>query len=304
MPQRTQITGSWVAIPTPLRADGSVHLDGFAPLIERQVAHGTSTLLVTGSAGEVSLLSPHERRDIIEGVAHRTHGVIRTFFGTTCATTQDTIALTRHAEACGADGVVLTVPAYSLPTQSAILDYLLDVARSTTLDFAVYNNPARVGKTMTPETLATLNDEAPNFVADKEATADVSQIARVVELTDGTLPVLACDNPSYGLFTSSILLGQGMANITGNTHPAEMAYLSGPLTADCDLAEWKRRFIRLLPLMRASYWLPNPVVIKASLTLLGYDVGGVRRPLQGLAGRRLTELSELLATYPEIPRAS
>lgn len=291
------IAGSWVAIPTPMNPDGSVYYEGFRPLIDLHAQAGTAALLIGGSAGEVALLNLDERREIIRRTAGYARGKIRAFYGTTCATTADTLDLTRYAEDQAADGVVLTVPAYSLPTQSAILDFLMTVARSTGISVATYNNPARVGRNIDPETIGALHREAGNFVADKEATHDTSQIIKVLDLTQHRLPVLACDNPGYSLFATAVSMGNGMANITGNLDPARMASLSRPLDGQTDLAKWREEFFDLLPLMKACYWLPNPVVIKAGLEMMGFPVGAPRGPLQELTGQRRRDLEALLRRH-------
>lgn len=296
----TEIRGSWVAMPTPMHADGSINLQGFLPLIDRQAESGTAALLVGGSAGEVAMLSLEERREIMSFTAKYCLDSIPVYFGTTCSTTEATIDLTRFAQDCGANGAVLTVPSYSLPTQTDILTFLLEVAASVDMGIAIYNNPARVGRNIRPETVAALYREARNFVADKEATADVSQLVSVLELTSGKLPVLACDNPGYSLFSTALTMGSGMANITGNLHPAEMSYLAQPFTQGTDFDEWNRRFLDLLPLMKAAYWLPNPVVIKAALEILGFAVGPPRRPLQPLNGERVSTLKTLLRQQPAL----
>lgn len=297
MTRTTSISGSWVALPTPMHDDGSIHYDEFGRLVDFHAANGTSAILITGSAGEVSMLDVEERKEIIRRTAAYARDKLPAFYGTTCPTTAATVDLTRHAEECGAAGVVLTVPAYSLPPQTAILDFLLTVAQATELAVAIYNNPMRVYRNIDPETIATFHREAPNFVADKEATKDASQISRVLELTERKLSVLACDNPGYGLVPTVVAMADGLANITGNLHPAEVAYLAASEHLVADLDQWRRRYLALLPLMRACYGMPNPVAVKAGLQLLGFDVGPPRLPLQGLQGRLLDELKQLVDDY-------
>lgn len=297
MSRPTSISGSWVAVPTPMHEDGSVHYDELLRLVDFQAAHGTSAVLLTGSAGEVAMLDPQERREIIRRTAGYAADRILAFYGTTCATTAATVDLTRYAEDNGAAGVVLTVPAYSLPPQSAILDFLATVATSTELAVAVYNNPMRVHRNIEPETMAELHRVAPNFVADKEAVADAGQISRVLELTGHELSVLACDNPGYGLMPTAVALADGMANITGNVHPAEMAYLSDTAHLTADVDDWRRRYLALLPLMRACYSMPNPVAVKAALELLGFAMGPPRLPLRPLHGALLDEMRRLIEQH-------
>lgn len=291
------MSGSWVAVPTPMHGDGSVNYDGFAPLIDFHAENGTDAILLEGSAGEVAMLDPQERRAIIDRTAAYARDKLPVFYGVSCTTTKATLELTGYAEDQGAAGVILTVPMYSMPTQTAILDFLVTVATATTLPVGIYNNPTRVHRNIDPATVAALHREAPNFVVDKEAAPSAAQLVDVLEQTRHEISVMACDNPDYGLFATAVTMGDGMANITGNLHPREMAYLSRRDNAAADLEDWSRRFVDLLPLMRACYSLPNPVAVKAGLDLLGFDVGPTRLPLQPMHGAKRAALSELLAGY-------
>jgi 4-hydroxy-tetrahydrodipicolinate synthase len=280
-----------------MKSDYSIDYDGFRRLIDFQAENGTNALLITGSCGEVALLSPDERREIMRTLAPYAADKIPTFFGTAANTTRETIELTQFAEEHGAAGVVLTVPGYSLPPQDAVREHLIAVAKSVSIPFGLYNNPSRVGVTVTPETIAAVRSEAPNFTIDKEAVKDPQQISRVLELTGGEVSVLVCDNPGYGLIPTAVTLASGVANLTGNMDPQEMAYVSTPLAAGDDIDEWRSRYMALLPLMRAGYWLTNPVTVKCMLNLMGLPAGPTREPLQPVRGKLLGQLEEIVAHY-------
>ncbi len=288
--------GSWVAIPTPFNADESINYGMFERLIALHAENGSCAVLVMGSCGEATLLSGEERREVIDRVTAFARGKIPVFFGTTCPSTRDTIALTRYAEDAGADGVVLVVPPYVTPPQEAVFEHFAMVATSVSLPVALYNNPTRVHVNIEPATIARLNREAPNLFIDKEAMGDVSQITEVLAQTDGRVRVLCCDYPKYGLIAPVLALGgSGTANVTGNLAPAEMAAISEPWGSGVDLEAWRRNYFRLLPLMKAMYWFTNPIVIKAGLNLMGFPVGSVRRPLTDLRGGKVQELEALVA---------
>lgn len=291
------MSGSWVAVPTPMHADGSVNYEGFASLIDFHAENDSDAILLEGSAGEVAMLDPQERREIIARTAAYARDKLPTFYGVSCTTTRATLELTRYAEDQGAAGVILTVPMYSMPTQTAILDFLVTVATSTALPVGIYNNPTRVYRNIDPATVAALHREAPNFVVDKEAAPSAAQLVDVLEQTRHEISVMACDNPGYGLFATAVTMGDGMANITGNLHPREMAYLARGANMAVNREDWNQRFLELLPLMRACYSLPNPVAVKAGLAMLGFDVGPTRLPLQPMRGAKLDVLSGLVSRY-------
>src|SRR5919202_6174356 len=157
-------SGSWVAIATPMKEDESVNYDVFEQIVTFHAENGTSALLVMGSTGEPTVLEIEERREIIDRVTRMARGKIPVFFGTTCGSTKATIALTRYAEDCGADGAVLVVPPYVTPPQDAVYEHFLRVAQSVKLPVAIYNNPTRVRVNVDPQPTARLHREAPHLL--------------------------------------------------------------------------------------------------------------------------------------------
>lgn len=287
--------GSWVALVTPFTDSDTIDGVGLRTLIDRQVTHGSSGLLVMGSAGEATLLSATERRQAIDVSVEAARGRIPVFVGTTCASTRETVELSRDAARAGADGLLLLVPPYVNPSQEAIANHVRAVASATSLPFALYNNPSRVGVNIDPSTIIRLAEEIPTFVADKEAMGRAAQIEEVLEGTGGRLHVLCCDFPGYGLLFSTLAAGgHGTANIAGNVIPQEMASLSQRWRTFEDVERTRRLYFTFLPLLRALYWLSNPIVVKAALRLLGLPAGRVRMPLEDLRGERLSELDTLL----------
>lgn len=118
-------TGSCVAIPTPFNESGFIDWKGFEILIDHHVAHGTSSLLVMGSIGEVTLLSEIERREIVRRVSKYAKGKLPVFFGSTFPTTEETIKFSQYAETEGADGLVFNAPPYLLLPQESLAEYLI-----------------------------------------------------------------------------------------------------------------------------------------------------------------------------------
>ena len=144
-------TGSWVAIPTPFNNTGSIDFGGFETLIDFHVAHGTSMLLVMGSAGEVSLLTYEERKAIVTKVSTYAKGKLPVFFGASLPTTAQTIEFATFAESEGADGLVFTAPPYLLLTQTALYQFLREAMGAVSIPVGIYNNPTRVVVNINPE---------------------------------------------------------------------------------------------------------------------------------------------------------
>jgi 4-hydroxy-tetrahydrodipicolinate synthase len=280
------LTGSFVALITPFKEDGSPDIDGFGRLIEFQAAHGTSALLIMGSTGEVSLLSREERHRIItETVTFKKHG-LPLFYGCTANNTQETIAMVQYAARAGADGAVVTVPSYIYAPVDAALQYFLEVADASPIPIGIYNNPIRVGTDLPPEAILRLADH-PNIVIDKEAMARPGQIAQILA-AGKEMSLMCCDSPNLGLVPAVMSLGgHGTANMTGNIAPAEMATISKPWISFEDAVNFREAYLRILPLIQFTYSRVNPVPVKSLARVLGLPAGRLRRPYLNMTGSAL-----------------
>lgn len=286
-------TGSWVAMPTPFGSDGKVDFGAFRVLIERQIQYGTSELFVLGSAGETTLLAIEEKREIVRNVVKMTKGKIPVFFSCAALTTDDSIAMARFCEAEGADGVIFMVPPYVLIPQESALAHLGACMGATKLPCGIYNNPARLGVNVEPETIATLSERHPHFVVDKEAVPGVDQLVEVRRLCGDRVSILCCDAPGYSIVIPTLALGgTGTANIGGNIIPEEVARFSRPWTDLEIVRECREEYFRWYPLLQLLYDVSNPIVIKAALNLLGLPGGHLRRPYQDYAQPRLGMLEK------------
>src|SRR5438270_8150884 len=139
-----KLTGSFVALITPFNKDGSVDFAAFRTLLKFQEDHGTSAVLIMGSTGETSMLSPEEKKAIIVETAKMKTARMPIFFGCTGNSTEATIANVRFARDNGADGAILAAPAYICGAEADIEQFFLDVADATDLPLGIYNNPPRV----------------------------------------------------------------------------------------------------------------------------------------------------------------
>ncbi len=290
--------GSWVALITPFDENGKLDIKGFKRLVDFQTANETSGLLLIGSTGEPTSLSQEEKREIIAEMAPYCQGRIPVFFGVTCGSTAATIELAQFAQENGAEGIMLVVPPYIAPPQTAVYRFLKSVCQSVDISVAVYNNPARVIVNIDPPTIVRLAEECPNLVADKEAVPSVSQLASVMEGTKGRLRLLCCDAPHYALTIPTLGMGgHGTANVTGNVAPREMAELSKPWRSWEDVVKGRDLYFEYLPLMEAAYSATNPVAIKAMVKLMGLPSGDPRAPLPKIEGDKLKPLEDVISRF-------
>ncbi len=285
---KLKIEGSFVALATPFNRDGSLDFGAFRTLLKFQEDHGTRAVLIMGSTGETSLLSPEEKKQVIVETAKMKSGKMLFFYGCTGNNTETTIASVRFARANGADGAILAAPAYICGAEADIEQFFLEVADATDLPLGIYNNPPRVKTDLHWDNLLRLFKH-PNYVIHKESTTRVGQVAQILAARPD-VAVMCCDSPNLGLVVPTMSLGgHGTANMTGNIAPAEMATISAPWRGYGEAAGFKDTYLRLLPLLHYTYSAINPVAVKSLMKAVGLPVGELRRPLRGLEGEALAK---------------
>jgi 4-hydroxy-tetrahydrodipicolinate synthase len=285
---KLKIEGSFVALATPFDEDGSLDFGAFRTLLRFQEDHGTRAVLIMGSTGETSLLSPEEKKQVIVETAKMKSGKMLFFYGCTGNNTEATIANVRFAAANGADGAILAAPAYICGPESDIEQFFLEVADAVDLPLGIYNNPPRVKTDLHWDNLLRLFKH-PNYVVHKESTTRVGQVAQILAARPD-VSVMCCDSPNLGLVVPTMSLGgHGTANMTGNIAPAGMATISAPWRGYAEAEAFKETYLRLLPLLHFTYSAINPVAVKSLMKAVGLPVGSLRRPLRGLEGEALAK---------------
>src|SRR5271170_6923811 len=289
-----KLTGSFVALITPFNKDGSVDFAAFRDLLAFQESHGTSAVLIMGSTGETSMLSPEEKKAIIVETARMKTPGMPIFYGCTGNNTEATIANVRFATANGADGAILAAPAYICAPEADIERFFLDVADATDLPLGIYNNPPRVKSDLNWDHLLRIFKH-PHYVIHKESTGRVGQVAQVLA-GKPDVSVMCCDSPNLGLVVPTMSLGgHGTANMTGNLAPAEMATISTPWKSYAEADGFKAMYLRLLPLLHFTYSAINPVAVKSLMKALGMPAGDLRKPLTGLDAEALGKGLRIIA---------
>jgi 4-hydroxy-tetrahydrodipicolinate synthase len=283
---KLKIEGSFVALITPFNKDGAVDFGAFRTLLRFQEDHGTRAVLIMGSTGETSMLSPEEKKQIIVETAKLKSGKMLFFYGCTGNNTEATIANVKFAKASGADGAILAAPAYICASEADAEQFFLDVADATDLPLGIYNNPPRVKTDLHWDHLLRIFKH-PNYVVHKESTTRVGQVAQVLAAKPD-VSVMCCDSPNLGLVIPTMSLGgHGTANMTGNVAPAELATISTPWTSYKEAEGFKETYLRCLPLLHYTYSAINPVAVKSLMKAVGLPAGDLRRPLRGLEGEAL-----------------
>ncbi|HXG02780.1 MAG TPA: 4-hydroxy-tetrahydrodipicolinate synthase [Candidatus Binatia bacterium] len=281
-PGSTTLSGVFTALVTPFGAEGSIDEAALRRLVEHQVRAGVAGLVPCGTTGESPTLTPSEREMVIatcvELAANATRDGVRpsVIAGTGTNDTAASITSTRRAAELGADLALVVAPYYNRPNQAMLEAHFRAVAEEGGLPIVVYNVPSRTASNVEAATLLRLA-EHPRIVGVKEASNNLDQIAVICRERPPGFAVLAGDD--IWTFPVMALGGDGVISVASNELPAEMVALCASARSD----EWDRaRSIheRLLPLFRAHFaGAPNPVPVKAALSMLGLTSDRVRLPL-------------------------
>lgn len=271
-------TGSLVAIVTPFRK-GKVDERALADLIEWQIANGTNGIVPCGTTGESATLSHDEHNRVIELTVEVARRRVPVVAGTGSNSTDEAIALTKHAKQAGADGSLLITPYYNKPTQEGLYRHYRAVAEAVDLPLVLYNIPGRTGVNMLPATIARLT-ALPTIVGVKEGSGSVQQASDIVQMCGDRLTVLAGDDALT--LPMMAVGGKGVITVTANIVPAEMAGLVKAF-AEGKIEDARRIHFKLSPLFAALFFETNPIPVKEALSLMGKIDPELRLPLCPMA---------------------
>lgn len=287
-------TGSGVAITTPFKKDGSVDYDTFREQIEYQIKGGTDAIIVCGTTGEASTLTHEEHLDCIKFCAEVVNKRIPVIAGTGSNCTETAIYLSTEAEKYGVDALLIVTPYYNKATQKGLIEHYTMIAESVKLPIIMYNVPSRTGCTIQPETAAYLAKNVKNIVAIKEATGNISHVAKLMQLADGAIDLYSGNDDQIVPILS--LGGKGvisvLANVApGQTHDIVASYLEGDVKKSCELQ------LKALPLCNTLFCEVNPIPVKKAVQLQGRDGGTLRRPLTEMEPENAKKLEAVMKEY-------
>jgi 4-hydroxy-tetrahydrodipicolinate synthase len=290
-------TGSLVAIVTPFRK-GKIDERALAELIEWQIASGTNGIVPCGTTGESATLSHDEHNRVIELTVEVVRRRVPVIAGTGSNSTDEAIALTKHAKQAGADAALLITPYYNKPTQEGLYRHYRAVAEAVDLPLVLYNIPGRTGVNMLPATIARLT-VLPTVVGVKEGSGSVQQASDLVQMCGDRLSVLAGDDALT--LPMMAVGGKGVITVTANIMPAEMAALVKAFD-EGKIAEARRIHFKLSPLFAALFFETNPIPVKEALSLMGKIDPELRLPLCPMAQDTREKLIQTLKDASLIAR--
>ncbi len=285
--------GSIVALVTPFK-DGAVDYDKLAELVEFHVEKGTNAILPCGTTGESPTLSHDEHNKVVETVVKKVDRRIRVLAGAGSNSTEEALALTRHAKEVGADAVLSITPYYNKPTQRGMIGHFTRIATQVDIPMVLYNVPGRTGVNLLPETVAELS-RVENIVAVKEASGSISQICDIISRCDITV-LSGDDSITFPLLAAG---GKGVISVAANVIPTEMAELVGSFKTD--IARSRELHYKYWRLFKDLFIETNPVPVKTALEMMGLLDFEVRLPLCGMTDAHKEVLRATLSGCGLIP---
>lgn len=272
--------GAGVALVTPMKEDLSVDYGKLEELVDFHVENGTDAIIICGTTGEAATLSHEEHLDVIKACVEYTKKRIPVIAGTGSNCTETAIYLSKKAEEYGADGLLVVSPYYNKATQDGLVKHFTAVANSVKLPILLYNVPSRTGCNILPQTIVKLVKNVENIVGVKEASGNISQVAKLMELAEGQVDLYSGNDDQIVPVLS--LGGIGVISVLSNvaprqTHDIVAKYLDGDTKGSLDLQ------LKYLSVIDGLFKEVNPIPVKKGMELIGRNCGSLRMPLTDMS---------------------
>jgi len=269
--------GVATALITPFGPDGSVNYAKLEELINKQIEDGVDGLVICGTTGESATLTEKEHMDVIRESVKFVNGRVPVIAGTGSNCTQTAIEMSKEAEEYGADGLLLVSPYYNKATAEGMYEHFADTANAVNIPVILYNIPGRTGVNIDPETIYRLAKDVKNIVAVKEASGNISNIAKIAALTAGLDFDIYSGNDDQ-VVALCAMGGKGVISVVSHIIPKEMhdlvmSFINGDAKKSLEIQN------KYLSLINTLFIDVNPIPVKEAMNLLGYEVGGYRKPL-------------------------
>jgi 4-hydroxy-tetrahydrodipicolinate synthase len=288
----TLFSGSAAALATPF-CGGKIDYPAFSRLIEYQLDGGSDALVICGTTGEAATLTADERDELLSFAVMQCAGRVPVIAGTGGSCTAEVVRRCERAQQLGADALLIVTPYYNKASQNGLISHYGAAADAVDLPILLYNVPSRTGVNLLPETVLRLS-EHPNICGIKEASGDISQAARLAQLTRGQLDLYAGNDDQTLPMLS--LGARGVISAAANVIPHQMhalcrAWFDGNTEYARDIQ------LSILPLCRLLFAEVNPIPVKAALHMLGLCRDEMRLPLTPLSDKYRSQLKEELKKW-------
>lgn len=291
--KNTIFTGAGVAIVTPMNADGSINYEQLASYIEFQISNGTDAIISCGTTGESSTMTDEEHIEVMRFTIEKVNHRIPVICGTGSNDTAYAVNLSKTAEALGADGLLLVTPYYNKTSQRGLVKHFKAIADAVKIHCIVYNVPSRTGVNISLDTYKELA-EVENIVATKEASGNISAVAKIIAECGDKLDVYSGNDDQIVPIMS--LGGKGVISVLSNVLPKETHMITEYCLKN-DFVSASKLQIEYLDLINKLFIDVNPIPVKEALNILGMNAGECRMPLCSMTDTNVETLRNSMKAH-------
>ena len=286
--------GAGVAIVTPMHEDGKVNYEKLEELLEFQIANSTDAIIICGTTGESATMTEEEHAECVRFTIERAKGRIPVIAGTGSNCTRTAIELSKDAAEHGADGLLLVTPYYNKATQAGLIAHYTAVAKEVKTPIIMYSVASRTGCNIEPATVAELVKNVDNIVGVKEASGNISQVAKIMSLTDGNIDLYSGNDDQIVPLLS--LGAKGVISVLSNVAPQETHDICAKFF-EGDVAGSAALQLKAIPLIEQLFCEVNPIPVKKAMALMGKDCGPLRMPLTELTPEHEKALAQAMKDF-------
>ena len=268
--------GTGTALITPFNEDLSIDYKSLKLLIEDQIKNGVKALIILGTTGESPVIDEDERRRLVDESVSVVNGRIKVIIGTGTNDTKKVVKFNKIAEEYKDDGLLIVNPYYNKSTQAGLVEHYRYISEKTDLPIILYNVPSRTAMNILPETVLAIHDKCKNVIAVKEASGDISQIAKLCAMKPDTLTVFSGNDDQT--LPIMALGGKGVISVFSNIYPKIMSSLTDAiLNYDFKTAlELNNKYLKMMNLLFIE---TNPIPVKYLASVRGLCKNILRLPL-------------------------
>ena len=287
-------TEAGVAIIMPFHEDGSINYDQLKKLVDYHCENGTDSIVICGTTGESATMTEEEHLECIKRTIDFTAGRIPVIAGTGSNCTATAVELSREAAKAGADGLLVVTPYYNKATQKGLIEHYKAIAREADAPIIMYSVASRTGCNIEPATVAALVKEVDNIVGVKEASGNISQVAKIMQLTQGDIDLYSGNDDQ--IVPILALGGKGVISVLSNVAPRETHEICAKFFAG-DIAGSRELQLKAIPLINALFSEVNPIPVKKAVSLMGMEAGGLRMPLTEMEEANAQKLAQAMRAF-------
>ena len=285
-------TGCGTAIATPFTEDGIDFLE-FKKILENQIENSVDAIIVCGTTGEASTMTLEERKEIIKFTVDVVNKRAKVIAGTGSNCTKSAIEMSEFAQKVGADGILVVTPYYNKTTQKGLIEHYKSIVNNVTLPLIMYNVPSRTGVNILPETCLELS-KIKNIVGIKEASGDISQVAKIANLCKDNLYIYSGNDDQVVPILS--LGGKGVISVLSNIMPKYVVDMTHKFF-EGKINEATKMQLDVIDIINCLFSEVNPIAVKYALNVIGYNFGLPRLPLLELSEKNKKKMQKVLKKH-------